>query len=211
MDGELITASAAVVVSVIGTGYAGWQAHIARRAALSAEAQARSAEVQAHSAEEQARSAETQARAAEEQVALMRRQLEADEAARHEAGGPNFSLSFDRSRHHPGLQRRVAVLKLKQEDGPALESVRISVSGPGVAGLLITRGTIGEPDAEEDLGSMAQGAVKDVHVALEPSAVNDGATARLSIRCDDGTGASWRRDYSCEIGRRPRAYGFHGL
>ncbi|MFJ3106538.1 hypothetical protein [Streptomyces sp. NPDC086835] len=204
MDGELITASAAVAVSVVGAGYAGWQAHIASRAARSAEAQARSAEAQARSAEEQAR-------AAEEQVALMRRQLEADEAARHEAGGPNFSLSFDRSRHNPTLQQRVAVLKLKQEDGPALEFVRISVSGTGVAGLLITLGRIGEPDAEQDLGPMAQGAVKDVHVVLEHSAPDDGATARLSIRCDAGTGAPWRRDYSCDIYRRRSFGGAYGL
>ncbi|MFJ1733307.1 hypothetical protein [Streptomyces sp. NPDC088254] len=64
MDGELITAIAATVVSAVATGYAARQAHIAKGAARSAEAQ----------------------------VALMRRQIEGEEADRFEARGPQFSI-----------------------------------------------------------------------------------------------------------------------
>lgn len=128
----------------MAAGFAGWQATIARRqprdaregaavaqtVADAARRQADAAEQQARSAEEQATAAGDHLRAAEEQVRLLQRQLDAEEAGRHEARGPRFRIRRGWVDRHTQRGRVTARIYLEQTDGPGLDTVTATATGP---------------------------------------------------------------------------------
>ncbi|MFB6782706.1 hypothetical protein ACFCX0_36405 [Streptomyces sp. NPDC056352] len=125
---------AAVVVSALAAGIAIWQALIAKRQAGLARSQAVSATASAEAAQRQADAAEAQVVAAEAQVQIMRRQLDAEEAARIESRRPHFTPEISRVRDAGGNQP-YAELTLTQTEGHALAQVTAHITGDYVQGL----------------------------------------------------------------------------
>ncbi|MFG2351495.1 hypothetical protein [Streptomyces phaeochromogenes] len=184
MNGELITAIAAAVVSAGAAGVAVWQA---RTAAQSADA------------------ARIQANAAQEQVALMRRQIEAEDADRHQAAGPQFVIDQAHTETRDA-NAPYGVLVLRQESGPPLASVLVTASGEGVEGL---RGEyVSDSDsyrcaAETDLGPMAEGnGTGTVHVALDFHHAETTVLLHLECRARD-TDSVWQRSISSDVALTP--------
>lgn len=180
MDGELVTAIAATAVSVVATGYAAMQAHIAKGAA---------------------RSAEAQVHAAEAQVALLLRQIEGEEADRFETRGPQFSIE---SAHTDESDVNVPRGKLvvKQDSGSPLSSVTISATGTGVEGM---RGPY-DPDngysdyrreQSIDIGPMAAGGTHDVYVDLDYHTRR--TRIQLSLVCRGQSGDTWQRGVAARV------------
>ncbi|MEV5842215.1 hypothetical protein AB0M32_09590 [Streptomyces sp. NPDC051985] len=183
MNGELITAIAAAVVSAGAAGVAVWQADIAKQSAVSSR---------------------IQANAAQEQVALMRRQIEAEDADRHQAAGPQFVI--DQAHTDTRDNTPYGVLVLRQESGPPLASVRVTASGEGVEGL---RGEYASDSdtyrcaAETDLGPMAEGnGTRTVHVALDYHQPETTVLLHLECRARD-TDSVWRRSISSNVAPVP--------
>lgn len=142
VDGELVTAIAATMVSAVATGYAAMQAHIAKGAARSAEAQ----------------------------VALLLRQIE-EEADRFEARGPQFSIEAAHTDESDVNVPR-GKLVVKQDSGPPLSSVTVSAIGSGVEGMRGAYDPdSGHSDylweQSIDIGPMAAGGTHDVYVDLD--------------------------------------------
>ncbi|MFH9118398.1 hypothetical protein [Streptomyces globisporus] len=176
MDGELITAIAATAVSLVAASVAVWQA----------------------------RTAASSAGAAKEQAALMRRQLEAEDAERHEAAGPQFVIE------EPYTDTRdsdspYGVLALKQTTGPALETVLVTAKGAGVEGLKNgPRGDLGNyPRVPRvDIGAMATGnGTTTVHVALDYDHTT--TTVILDLECRTPDGRTWQRSISSSLAPIP--------
>ncbi|MFI8521007.1 hypothetical protein ACIGEZ_24775 [Streptomyces sp. NPDC085481] len=183
MDGELIAAIAATAVSAGAAGVAAWQSRIAARTA---------------------KDARTQANAAQEQVALMRRQLDAEDADRHEAAGPQFVVEQAHTEtpdHAP-----YGVLVLRQESGPALASVLVTAEGDGVEGLRgeYRSGTdsYGRLD-EAEIGPMAAGnGTHTVRVVLDYDHPRTTVRLHLECRAQDGDGV-WQRSISSDVAPTP--------
>ncbi|WP_330346680.1 hypothetical protein OG858_47080 (plasmid) [Streptomyces europaeiscabiei] len=191
MNGELTTAIVAAVVSAGAAGVAVWQANIAKQSADSARIQADAAQVQAD--------------AAQEQVALMRRQIEAEDADRHQAAGPQFVIDQAHTDTRDG-NTPYGVLVLRQESGPPLASVLVTASGEGVEGL---RGEYASASdsyrcaAETDLGPMAEGnGTRVVHVALDYHHPETTVLLHLECRARD-TDSVWRRSISSNVAPVP--------
>lgn len=185
MDGELITAIAAVAVSVVGAGYAARQAQIAKSAA---------------------RSAEAQVKAAEEQVALMLRQVEGEEVGRHEARGPEFTTESGHTDISDANVPR-GVLVLRQASGPALSTGTVTATGEGVEGMRGKRNDAShwgyDRETNIDIGPMASGGTETVHVDLDFDTRKTKIVLHLTCRAQDGTG-TWQRSVAAEIEPRPR-------
>ncbi|WP_086824797.1 hypothetical protein [Streptomyces sp. NRRL B-24572] len=186
MDGELITAIAATGVSLGAAGVAVWQA---RTAAASAGA------------------AKEQAKAAKEQVALMRRQLDAEDVDRHQAAGPQFVV--DRAHTDTNDSTPYGALVLRQESGPALASVLVTVEGDGVEGL---KGEYRSDSSsysrvdETDIGPMAAGnGTQMVHVALDYHHTT--TTILLHLECRAHDGRAWQRSISSDVAPTPEQPG----
>ncbi|MFJ4622304.1 hypothetical protein [Streptomyces sp. NPDC088812] len=174
MDGELITAIAATVVSAVATGYAARQAHIAKGAARSAEAQ----------------------------VALMRRQIEGEEADRFEARGPQFSIEAAHTDESDVNVPR-GKLVIKQDSGPPLTSIIVRATGEGVEGM---RGAyMYDPHSHTDygreqtidIGPMAAGGTHDVYVDLDYHTRD--TTVHLSLECQGQAGDTWQRAIAARV------------
>ncbi|MDX2682181.1 hypothetical protein [Streptomyces soliscabiei] len=180
MNGELITAIAAAVVSAGAAGVAVWQADIAKQSAVSSR---------------------IQANAAQEQVALMRRQIEAEDADRHQAAGPQFVI--DQAHTDTRDNTPYGVLVLRQESGPPLASVRVTASGEGVEGLRGEYASDSDTYPETDLGPMAEGnGTRTVHVALDYHRPETTVLLHLECRARD-TDSVWRRSISSNVAPVP--------
>jgi hypothetical protein len=149
-----------IVVACISAGVAGiaiWQARSAKKAA--------------RAAERQADAAEAAAQAAQEQVELMRRQLDAEDANRREARGPEFDIKFRGSSR--GLPERTGQFEFAQNSGPALQTIQVSVTGEGIRGLYDPQAptTEGPPSAQPavEVGPVSKGGKVAVHVAVDPA------------------------------------------
>jgi hypothetical protein len=188
MDGELVTAIAATMVSVVATGYAAMQAHIAKGAARSAEAQ----------------------------VVLLLRQIEGEEADRFEARGPQFSIEAAHTDESDvNVPRGKLVVK---QDSPPLSSVTVSAIGSGVEGMRGAYDPDSGHsnylrEQSIDIGPMAAGGTHDVYVDLEYHTHR--TRIQLSLVCRDHTGDTWQRGVAARVeplpdpprGRGPTARG----
>ncbi|GAA2615029.1 hypothetical protein GCM10010304_80220 [Streptomyces roseoviolaceus] len=190
MDTETWIAAAAAAISAVAAGIAYWQARLARS--------------QARSAEDSAASARRQAVAAEEQVALMRQQLDGEEAARNESGGPAFEVISGRC-----ANVMKAEITLKQTAGPALSSVTARPSGSGVVGIYREEINPAERNADGslkswtfrtyadpsvDLGPMTAGSAVAIDVFVDPTGE---PARRISVRLEcqaRDNGRLWVRD-----------------
>ncbi|MFI8265337.1 hypothetical protein [Streptomyces sp. NPDC085665] len=178
MSGEVRAAVGAMLISLIASGIAYWQARTAR---------------------DQAVSARDAAAAAQAQVELLRRQVEGDEKARMEASGPQFELISAHTAHDPWSES-YAEVTFRQSGGPALTSVRVATSGEGVGGLRrdLAYGTYidGDFDYETigdlEIGPMATGGTHTVRVSLDYG-VNQ-AKVQLDFTCSASADQpTWRR------------------
>ncbi|MEU1273490.1 hypothetical protein [Streptomyces sp. NPDC005799] len=172
MNGELITAIAATAVSAVATGYAAMQAHIAKRAA----------------------------RSAEEQVALMRRQIEGEEADRFEARGPQFSIESAHT-DESDVNFPRGKLVVKQDSGPPLSSVIVSATGKGVEGMRGAYDSTSESDYRReqgiDIGPMAPHGTHDVYVDLDWDTRD--TTIQLKLVCRNEVGDTWHRGVGARV------------
>lgn len=201
MDGELVTAIVTAAIGAVATGYAARQAHIARGAA-------RSAEAQVGVAQEQVRAAREQIAVAVEQVDLMRRQIEGEEEARKEARGPQFAVESASYRTEPDLSEPRVLLVLKQTSGPALRSVRVSVIGEDVDGIRDLRNDGSSiQHTSSDIGAMASGGTTTVHVDLR--ATPQETKILLHLECHAQGGAEvWQRALAQSVERGTWKRGF---
>lgn len=162
LDGELVTAIAATMVSAVATGYAAMQAHIAKGAARSAEAQ----------------------------VALLLRQIEGEEADRFEARGPQFSIEAAHTDESDVNVPR-GKLVVKQDSGPPLNSVTVSAIGSGVEGMRGGYDPdSGHSDylreQSIDIGPMAAGGTHDVYRSCTTTTHNTQKSHSTPLRRDRG-------------------------
>ncbi|MFD5085010.1 hypothetical protein ACFWOG_20515 [Kitasatospora sp. NPDC058406] len=190
MDTETMIALASAAIGG-GTGaIAFWQARIARR-------QARIAQETADLAQRQANAAEQQAKAAEDQVALMLRQLDAEDAERREARGPAFETKH---RHRiDGAPARWCVTRfeLTQTAGPALAEVTVTVAGNGVFG--IWAGGEALASAYTQPGPVSTGFTITVDVAVDPTST-DKTPVLFTLECRAQEGAdNWRRSQTSHV------------
>jgi hypothetical protein len=178
-----------IVVACISAGVAGiaiWQARSAKKAA--------------RAAERQADAAEAAAQAAQEQVELMRRQLDAEDANRREARGPEFDIKFRGSSR--GLPERTGHFEFAQNSGPALQTIQVSVTGEGIRGLYDPQAptTEGPPSAQPavEVGPVSKGGKVAVHVAVDP-AVQATVPVRFTLDCHaEGSTDTWQRSYTAD-------------
>ncbi|MFG3071901.1 hypothetical protein [[Kitasatospora] papulosa] len=166
MEGELITAIVAVVVSVVGIIYTSVQTQTAKDAA----------------------------KAAQDQVKLMRRQIETEERDRFENRGPLFSVERAYT-DESNVNVPRALVKVKQGSGPRLVSVVVSATGDGVDGMrgAYDSNSALEYRRERsiDLGTSTPGALHDVYVDLDFHTRR--ADVHLTLACVDEVGARWVR------------------
>ncbi|WP_329539339.1 hypothetical protein [Streptomyces sp. NBC_01358] len=176
MDGELITAIVAVVVSVAGILYTSVQTKTAKNAAT----------------------------AAQDQVELMRRQIEAEEKDRFENRGPVFSVARAYTDESDVNVPR-ALVQIEQGSGPRLVSVVVSATGNGVEGMRGAYdpdsgwGYRREPSIE--LGTSTPGALHDVYVDLDYHTRETGV--HLTLACVDEAGARWVRSLGTRVEPEP--------
>ncbi|MFD5562943.1 hypothetical protein [Kitasatospora griseola] len=206
MTTDQIVAAVAAGAGVLAAGIAGWQAGIARRqardaredaaiaqaAAEAARRQADAAEQQARSGEEQVKAAEAHVRAAEEQVRLLQRQLDAQEAERHEARGPQFIIRRGWVDRRTQRGRVTARVYLEQTAGPGLDTVIATATGPVMR------------DAENNTTrcrSLAVGGDARLTFYLSQNAPERG-TIVLDLECTAATGEIWRRSISHDLSTR---------
>lgn len=191
MDGELITGITAAGISAVAAGIAIWQAVIARD--------------QATTATEAAQLAERQAVAAEDQVALMRRQLDAEDSERQDAHGPQFTIDSGYTDvSNTDVPR--GVLTLRQTSGPSLARVTVTAAGQGVEGL---RGSYDQDSLwgyqrveSIEIGPMASGGTETVHVDLNFHAHE--TTVVLHLECQARNSPEvWQRSAAQDIKPRP--------
>ncbi|MEU1516260.1 hypothetical protein ABZ490_29675 [Streptomyces sp. NPDC005811] len=187
MNTEVVVAIVSAGVSALAAGIAVWQALVAKG--------------QARTAEDSALSARRQADAAEAQVQLMQRQIDGEEAERHDARGPIFKLIGHWIDEDQWGQRR-AKFQLVQESGPALSSVSVTVSGDYVDGI--------RPDPDElaaqsslNLGESSAGAVLQLCVGIEYQHVSP---VQVAVRIDCAardSDSTWTRDLADNVQQRP--------
>ncbi|WP_329363007.1 hypothetical protein [Streptomyces sp. NBC_01483] len=173
MDGELVTAIVATGVSAVATGYAAIQAHIAKGAARSAEAQ----------------------------VVLLLRQIEGEEADRFEARGPQFSIEAAHTDESDVNVPR-GKLVVKQGSGPPLSSVIVSATGAGVEGMRGAYDPDHDyseyrPEQSVDIGPIAKGGTHDVYVDLDYNTRR--TNIQLSLVCRDSVGGTWQRAVAARV------------
>ncbi|MCX5215636.1 hypothetical protein OG689_41515 [Kitasatospora sp. NBC_00240] len=199
MDGGLKTAIVSACISGGAALLAIWQARIAS-------AQAQSARDAAAFAERQAVAAEKATKAAEDQVALMRRQLDSEDADRREARGPEFTVRCSgawRGSNH------VRHFEVTQDSGPALASVLVHVEGEGVRGLQVPDpGSAGGVSTEPtfEAGRVARGGSFTVLVVLvETGPVSAATPVHFTFQCQaqDSTD-TWRRSQIANVPPPPR-------
>lgn len=199
MDGQLTAAIASAAISAAAAGIAIWQAVIARdQAATATEA--------AQLAERQAVAAEQQVKAAEDQVTLMRRQLDAEDAERQNARGPQFTIE---SGHTDLSDVNVprGVLVLRQTSGPPLARVTVSASGQGVDGLrgdhTYDRHWDGYTRVDTaEIGPMASGGTATVYVDLDYHTHETTVTLHLDCQARNSPDV-WQRSVAQDIEPRP--------
>ncbi|MFJ2094723.1 hypothetical protein ACIOEW_36535 [Streptomyces sp. NPDC087901] len=172
VDGELITAIAAVVVAVAGTGYSAVQTRTAKDAA----------------------------KAATDQVDLMRRQIEREEKDRFESSGPAFEVDNAHADESDANVPR-ALVKVKQASGSRLVSVVVAASGAGVEGMrgAFDRDSAWNYRREEciDLGASTPGAVHDVYVDLDFDTHR--TDVHLTLVCYTEAGERWERALGARV------------
>ncbi|WP_457029732.1 hypothetical protein [Kitasatospora sp. P5_F3] len=182
MSGELVIAITTAGVSVSAAGIAIWQAVIARR-------QATTAKDAASFAQRQAAAAEVGAVAAQEQVALMRRQLDAEDTERRQARGPEFTVTsgvVDRVTDNNYVR---AVVTLRQTSGPSLSSIVVIASGPVMTNTQDTRA---------QFGPIAAGGSETITFDLDWDAPSEGRIV-LNLECVGNSGDWWERSVSHDL------------
>ncbi|MEV7602946.1 hypothetical protein AB0O91_36830 [Kitasatospora sp. NPDC089797] len=208
MNTDQIIAAVSAGGGALAAGFAGWQASIARgqaneaRAAeAAAEAAAEVARRQAIAAEDQAAAARDRVRAAEEQVELLRRQLDADDAERREARGPEFGVRYWGPSMAAPPELRVKRFEITQTAGPALSAITVSAAGANVLGIFTGRGI--DP-AHVQTGPISTGGTFLVDVAVNPE-VTRRIPVLLSFECsaEDNT-YGWRRSQTSHVEPPPR-------
>ncbi|WP_148000702.1 hypothetical protein [Streptomyces sp. uw30] len=190
MNTQAVVAIAGAAVSAVAAGVAVWQAVLAKQ--------------QAQTAQDSALSARRQADAAEAQVQLMQRQIDGEERERHDTRGPIFTLVGNRWINEDGQGQLRATLRLLQKGGPALSSVKVTVSGNYVEGVRPDPNDLGvQPSLY--LGASSADAQLEVCVGIEYRHVSP---VQVSVRIDcvaRDSASAWTRDLTANVETRPAA------